>query len=210
MTVGMAFDYFSKQQVDIAIIETGLGGRLDSTNVICPELSVITNVSLDHVALLGDTVEQIALEKAGIIKDTVPIIIGETQNKTKPIFTKIAQHKKAEITFADRADKAAVPNDIKISYQQKNVQTAIVAVDALISQGWVISEINISAGINNLNKNTGLKGRWQKLLNTPLTICDTGHNVAGMKLIVNELENLKYDRLHFVLELSMIKISTRF
>lgn len=199
MTVGMAFDYFSKQQVDIAIIETGLGGRLDSTNIISPELSVITNVSLDHVALLGDTIEQIAVEKAGIIKNNVPVIIGETQNKTKPIFTKIAQEQNAEITFADRADNIATPSHIKISYQQKNVKTALVAIDRLKSQGWRFSAVNISEGVNNITKNTGLKGRWQKLLNTPLTICDTGHNVAGITHIVDELENLNYDKLHFVL-----------
>ena len=225
MTTGLAFDYFKKENVDISVIETGLGGRLDSTNIINPELSVITNITLDHINLLGNTVQKIAFEKAGIIKKGTPVIIGETQKEIKKIFKIKAENENAEMIYADKTYdllsfksakldskyiqmviKSLISDEIykvscplKGNYQKKNVITALCAVNKLRVNGYSISDENITKGFRNVIKNTGLKGRWQILSRNPLTVCDTGHNVAGISEIVKQLKTLKYNRLHFVL-----------
>ena len=199
MTVGMAFDHFSKEKVDIAIIETGLGGRLDSTNVITPELCIITNISLDHTHFLGNTLEKIAKEKAGIIKQCTPVVIGETQEETKAVFIKKAHNLSATILFADAQPLSRLSLKPNLSYQKKNEQTTLVSINQLKQIGWIISVDSIKNGLANAIKNTGLQGRWQTLQNNPIVICDTGHNVAGIKLIITEIEKIKYKKLHFVL-----------
>jgi dihydrofolate synthase/folylpolyglutamate synthase len=197
-TVGLAFDHFSKQKVDIAIVETGLGGRLDSTNVITPEVSVITNIGLDHTQFLGNTLGAIAVEKAGIIKAEIPIIIGETQEETKVIFNQKAKSLKVPIYFADQENNQFYQTDLKGIYQYKNVKTAITTINILQEKGWRISNKNIESGLKSVVKNTGLLGRWQTLGNSPLIICDTGHNIDGIKEIVAQLENTPHNLLHIV------------
>jgi len=222
LTAALAFDYFSKQKVDIAIIEVGLGGRLDSTNIIAPEVSIITNIGLDHTNLLGDTLERIAAEKAGIIKSNVPVVIGLTQIETKKVFTNIAKAKHTEIYFADkeyvasysmqgldgkqilsieRNGEIAYPEiklDLLGMYQSQNVPVVLKTLDILIEQGWQISRENIYDGLANAAKSTGLLGRWQIIGNNPLTVCDTGHNEDGIKMVVNQIKNTPYKTLHFV------------
>ena len=197
-TVAMAFDYFANQKVDIAIIETGLGGRLDSTNIINPELSIITNISLDHTNLLGDTIEKIAMEKAGIIKGNTCVIIGRKQKETISIFNKIAKEKNAEILFAGEHSNA-YNSDLKGNCQQENVNTCISAIRQLQKQGWEILEQNIKNGIRNCVSNTKILGRWQILSSKPLTICDTAHNEDGMSQLVKQISEIKYNNLHFIL-----------
>ena len=199
MTVGMAFDYFSKEKVDIAIIETGLGGRLDSTNVITPELSVITNISLDHTHFLGNTLEKIAKEKAGIIKQCTPLVIGETQEETKAVFIEKAHKLSAPILFADAQPLSSLSLSPNISYQKKNEQTTLVSINQLIKIGWAISDDAIKSGLSSVIKKTGLQGRWQTLQSNPIVICDTAHNDAGIKLILEEIPKMMYKKLHFVL-----------
>ncbi len=222
MTVAMAFDYFSKEKVDIAIIEVGMGGRLDSTNIIKPELSLITNISLDHVKFLGDSEEKIAVEKAGIIKNETPIVIGETQEKSKDVFINQANEKNSPIFFADqifncqKKDNVALEynsydifkdnnlyiKDLKFpllgNYQKKNLATIICALDILKNK-FDISENNICNGLLNVVKNTGLMGRWQVINRNPLAIADTGHNVAGINEVKSQLAETKFEKLHFVL-----------
>ena len=222
MATGMAFDYFAKEKVDIAIIEVGLGGRLDSTNVIKPELSVITNISLDHVNMLGDTLAEIAVEKAGIIKPNTPVVIGETQPETKDVFIKKAEECKAPIYFADQivdCDKIHVEsldyqkfdiwkdNELYIEavefpllgyYQKKNLATVICAVEVL-KEKFNIDKKDIVNGLEFVVKNTNLMGRWQILSRQPLVIADTGHNVGGIKEIVMQLSDMSFRKLHFVL-----------
>ena len=222
LTVAMAFDYFAQQQVDIAIIEVGLGGRLDSTNIISPEVSVITNISLDHTNLLGDTIEKIAVEKAGIIKSNIPVVIGTTQKETSPIFKKVAKQKGTQIYFADKeysADYAMLgfdgmqivnieknskqiyPElklDLKGLYQLKNLPAVLKSIDILNEKGWQISEQNIYIGLQAVSKNTGLLGRWQIIGNNPQIICDTGHNEDGIKAIVKQIENIAFKELHII------------
>lgn len=222
MTVAMAFDYFSKEKVDIAIIEVGMGGRLDSTNIIKPELSLITNISLDHVKFLGDSEEKIAVEKAGIIKNETPIVIGETQEKSKDVFINQANEKNSPIFFADqifncqKKDNVALEynsydifkdnnlyiKDLKFpllgNYQKKNLATIICALDILKNK-FDISENNICNGLLNVVKNTGLMGRWQVINRKPLAIADTGHNVAGINEVKSQLAETKFEKLHFVL-----------
>lgn len=222
MTVAMAFDYFSKEKVDIAIIEVGMGGRLDSTNIIKPELSLITNISLDHVKFLGDSEEKIAVEKAGIIKNETPIVIGETQEKSKDVFINQANEKNSPIFFADqifncqKKDNVALEynsydifkdnnlyiKDLKFpllgNYQKKNLATIICALDILKNK-FDINENNICDGLLNVVKNTGLMGRWQVINRKPLAIADTGHNVAGINEVKSQLAETKYEKLHFVL-----------
>ena len=222
MTVAMAFDYFSKEKVDIAIIEVGMGGRLDSTNIIKPELSLITNISLDHVKFLGDSEEKIAVEKAGIIKNETPIVIGETQEKSKDVFINQANEKNSPIFFADqifncqKKDNVALEynsydifkdnnlyiKDLKFpllgNYQKKNLATIICALDILKNK-FDISENNICDGLLNVVKNTGLMGRWQVINRKPLAIADTGHNVAGINEVKSQLAETKFEKLHFVL-----------
>ncbi|MGE0561814.1 MAG: folylpolyglutamate synthase/dihydrofolate synthase family protein [Flavobacteriales bacterium] len=198
-TVGLAFDYFSKQNVDIAVIETGLGGRLDSTNIIKPEISVITNIGIDHMQFLGDTLEKIAVEKAGIVKKNVPVIIGESQKEIEHVFNKKAKELDASIYFADQIIHQGLNSDLQGSYQKKNIKTVLASVQELKKLGYIISEENIQVGLLNVVRNTGLMGRWQTLGENPKIICDTGHNEAGIKEVVNQIESLNHDKLHFVL-----------
>ncbi len=222
ITVAMAFDFFAKKEVDIAIIEVGLGGRLDSTNIITPEVSVITNISFDHVNLLGDTLEKIAAEKAGIIKKNIPVVIGTTQNETKRIFQDIAKINQSSIFFADQEysasysmqgmDGSQIMNiekrgkvefgelmlDLLGTYQLKNVPVVLKAMDIMIDKGWKISRENIYDGLRDAAKITGLMGRWQIIGHNPLIICDTGHNEDGIKMVVGQIKNTAYKTLHFV------------
>lgn len=196
MTVALAFNYFSKEKVDIAVIETGLGGRLDSTNIINPELSIITNIGLDHTNLLGNSIEEIAMEKAGIIKKETAIIIGKEQAETKSVFKKVSAKKNSPLYFADKI--SVLNTDLKGSYQEENICTTITAIKQLQSLGWNISDKNIKKGLGKVVKNTGILGRWQTLSETPKIICDVGHNEDGIKEIVKQLNKLKYKKLHFV------------
>ncbi|TXE06174.1 bifunctional folylpolyglutamate synthase/dihydrofolate synthase [Seonamhaeicola algicola] len=198
MTVGMAFEYFAKQKVDIAVIEVGLGGRLDSTNVITPEVSVITNIGLDHTKFLGNTLEAIAGEKGGIIKPNVPVVIGETQIETAPVFKALAKNNKAKITFADAVVKTNLVSDLKGVYQSKNIKTALQAINELKARGFKISHKHIKEGLLSVVKNTGLLGRWQVLNQTPKVVCDTGHNKEGLQLVMQQLKNELFDNLHIV------------
>lgn len=197
-TVGLAFDYFAQQNVDIAVIETGLGGRLDSTNVVTPELSVITNIGLDHTQFLGNTLSLIAVEKTGIIKKNIPVIIGETQEETKDIFINKAEELDTSILFADKQKLATYECDLKGLYQKKNIATAICSINKLQEKGWDISNQNIILGLKNVVANTGLMGRWQTLQENPKVICDTGHNEAGITYIVQQLKQESYSKLHIV------------
>lgn len=197
-TVGLAFDYFSKKQVDIAVIETGLGGRLDSTNVITPLVSVITNIGKDHTQFLGETLAKIASEKAGIIKENIPIIIGETQQETQQVFIDKALEKSAKIFFADKIITTNYESDLKGIYQEKNKKTVLAAIQQLMINGFSIAEENIKNGLLNVVKNTGLLGRWQILSENPLTICDTGHNEAGINEVLKQISLTKHNHLHFV------------
>lgn len=199
MTVGLAFDYFSKQQVDIAIIEVGMGGRLDSTNILIPEVSVITNIGFDHTAFLGNTYAEIATEKAGIIKPSVPVVIGETVSETKRVFKAIASSKKAPILFAEDLTLSDYESDLKGVYQQKNKRTAIATLGVLQSKNWNISEAIIQQGFLNVIKNTGLQGRYQILREGPKVICDTAHNKEGLQLVLQQIQSEKYAKLHIVL-----------
>ncbi|MBL6873723.1 MAG: bifunctional folylpolyglutamate synthase/dihydrofolate synthase [Flavobacteriales bacterium] len=196
MTVAMAFYHFSKEKVDIAIIETGLGGRLDSTNIINPELSIITNIGLDHTNLLGDTIEKIAVEKAGIIKENTPVVIGRNQKETLPIFTKIAQEKNAPLISSE---PSTLKTDLLGKYQCENISTAHTSIKALTKIGWNISDKNIIEGFLNVQKNTSLTGRWTILHNSPLVVCDTGHNVDSIKQIIQQIKETPHQQLHFVL-----------
>jgi len=203
MTVGLAYDYFAKEQVDIAIIEVGMGGRLDSTNVITPLLSVITNISMDHMEFLGNTLEKIAAEKAGIIKPGIPVIIGETNEKTAPVFLEIAKKNNSKINFADVETQCIAPLqnvecDLQGIYQKKNIQTALAAIFSVKNQFQNLSEEAIREGLANVVKNTGLLGRWQIIGEKPLIICDTGHNEDGIKQILQQLSQTPYRRLHMV------------
>ena len=199
MTVGLAFDYFREEEVDIAIIEVGMGGRLDSTNIISPEVSVITNIGLDHTKFLGDTLEKVAFEKAGIIKENIPVVIGEAVSETENVFRRIAVEKNSAIEFAEAIDSSNYFSDLKGIYQQKNIKTVLSALKTLQNRGWEISEENIQNGLLNTVKNTGLMGRWQILNKSPKVICDTGHNKEGLKLVLKQLQNEDYQNLHIVL-----------
>jgi dihydrofolate synthase/folylpolyglutamate synthase len=196
MTVGMAFDYFATQNVDIAIIEVGLGGRLDSTNIIHPEVAVITNIGYDHMQFLGETLPEIAVEKAGIIKQNTPIIIGEKQDSVVDVFVQKATQMNADIYFA--SDKQYdYESDLLGSYQEKNMSTAIHAVNVL--KGYMISESHIIHGLKNVVQNTNFKGRWQILQHKPLVVCDTAHNREGVSYVMNQLASLSFNKLHMVL-----------
>ena len=225
MTVAMAFDYFRKEKIDVAIIEVGMGGRLDSTNVINPELSVITNISLDHVKFLGENEAQIATEKAGIIKRDTAVVIGETQEGSCDVFIKTAQEKESPIYFADQIFDCRKKNnntleynvfdiyksngeydlylkDLRFpllgNYQKKNLATIICALD-LLRDKFDITERHILEGLSKVVSNTGLMGRWQVINKKPLAIADTGHNVAGINEVNRQLAETEYKKLHFVL-----------
>lgn len=221
-TVAMAFDYFAKQDVDIAVIEVGLGGRLDSTNVIYPEVSLITNIGMDHMNLLGDTLAEIALEKAGIIKADTPVVISEYQEEVAPVFEQQADREQAPLTFAGKVYRAervektplkqviAIENlitgnsgqfdlDLTGSYQIQNIVGVLTVVDVLRDKGFVISDNAVHHGLAHVQVLTGFQGRWQTLSTSPLIICDTGHNEDGIKQVVANLNEVAYDRLHVVI-----------
>jgi len=196
-TTIMAFDYFASEKVDIAVIETGLGGRLDCSNIITPEVSIITNIGLDHQQFLGNTLTEIAGEKAGIIKPNVPVVVGRKQGETVSVFDYISHQNQSEITWADETE-FNYELDLKGYYQKENSKTVLSAVKVLTQQGWKISEDNIKNGFAKTVKNTGLKGRWQTLQNNPLVICDTGHNVDGVRIVADQIEDQKFEKLHIV------------
>lgn len=200
LTTALAFQYFAQQQVDVAVIEVGLGGRLDCTNIISPVLSVITNISLDHTDLLGDTLEKIAVEKAGIIKPNTPVIIGETQPESAPVFVQIARDKNAPILFADEimAGKNVPLSALKGNYQIKNSRTVLVALRQLQKLGFRITEADIELGFLEVVERTGLQGRWQVLGTKPTIVCDTGHNEGGVRFVVEQLAQQSFERLHIV------------
>ncbi len=219
-TVGLAFEFFAEEKVDIAVIETGLGGRLDSTNIITPLLSIITNISYDHKDLLGDTLEKITIEKAGIIKQNIPVVIGETLPEIKNVFVQKAKDQDAKIVFADEYYKiteqkyseisqtisVTVENenlnftlDLSGNYQQKNICTVLAAVTELQIQGFKISDEQIHIALSNTKQITGLRGRWEILQTNPLTIADVGHNEAGIKEVTEQIHSIKKERVHFVL-----------
>jgi len=223
MTVAMAFNYFAECYVDVAVIEVGLGGRLDSTNIIKPVLSVITNIGHDHLDLLGDTLEKIAVEKSGIIKKNIPVIISETQPEIKNVFIKKAEENDSEVLFADEVFSCSLEqNDnsgsgrgylvtelstnhqlegktfLEGDYQSKNLQ-AVFAAFKLLKNIFTVSEENISEGISNVIINTGLQGRWQILGVSPLTICDTGHNREGLEYVMNQIKMVPRSVLHIVI-----------
>lgn len=222
MTVGMAFYHFRKHAVDIAIIETGMGGRLDSTNLVTPELSIITNIGFDHMQFLGNTLESIATEKAGIIKNGIPVVIGETQPEIKDVFEQFASKHQSEIVFADKQFDASLlskSNDeyqyfdvwkdsqlfleeLKLPllgrYQRKNLITTVCALD-LLSKRFSMTKEDMREGLSEVIRLTGLRGRWQVLQRHPLCIADAGHNIDGIKQVVNQLSELRYDSLHFIL-----------
>ena len=196
MTVGMAFEYFATQHVDIAIIEVGLGGRLDSTNIINPEVSVITNIGYDHTQFLGDTLKEIAFEKAGIIKNNTPIVIGEKQEEVVNVFLHKASEMNADIHFSSDI-KHEYTTDLLGRYQEKNIRTALQTFQVL--EGFAISETHIRQGLLNVVNNTNFKGRWQILKEIPKVICDTAHNKEGLQIVLDQLANQSFKNLHIVL-----------
>ncbi len=202
LTTAMAFRYFADEKVDVAVIEVGLGGRLDCTNIIRPDLCIITNISFDHTQFLGDTLEKIAREKAGIIKTDIPVVIGETTLETKPVFLKKAQEVDAPIYFAeenDREDYPGIECELKGLYQKKNTRTILTALPLLKEAGYHLDEQSVRSGFAHVVEQTGLMGRWQKLQDSPTLICDTGHNVGGMTYIVEQLRQQSYRQLHIVI-----------
>lgn len=217
VTTALAFKYFAEQHVDYAIIEVGLGGRLDCTNIITPILSIITNISFDHTNFLGNTLEKIAKEKAGIIKQNIPVIIGETTNETKPVFKTCTESMNAEIIYADENDEiisftmnedggityntrsfGIIQGELGGLYQKKNTNTILHAVRFLYNQHIIKNTGSINNGFYNVCKLTGLIGRWQKIGSNPSVICDTGHNVGGWTYISRQLQLQKYNKLHIV------------
>lgn len=200
MSVGLAFEYFRAQQVDLAIIEVGMGGRLDSTNIINPIISVITNIGLDHVQFLGNTLELIANEKAGIIKSNVPVVIGEYTTETKTIFKSKALEHQSEIHFASDVIKEDYPSVLLGNYQIYNKKTVLKTVRVLQSIGeFKINEEHIKSGFLHVIENTGLKGRWQQIQESPKVICDTAHNSDGLKIVLKQVLQQEYNHLHIVL-----------
>lgn len=202
LTTAMAFRYFADEKVDVAVIEVGLGGRLDCTNIIRPDLCIITNISLDHTQFLGSTLVQIAGEKAGIIKSGIPVVIGETTPETKPVFLQKAQEVGAPIYFAeenDREDYPGVEFELKGLYQTKNKRTIQTALPLLKEAGYRLDEQSVRSGFAHVVELTGLMGRWQKLQESPTLICDTGHNVGGIACIVEQLRQQSYRQLHIVI-----------
>lgn len=224
LTVAMAFDWFEKNKVDIAIIETGLGGRLDSTNVITPELSVITNIGWDHMQILGDTLEKIATEKAGIIKPGIPVIIGESSEITDTVFEKIAEQKGSPISFAslkrtvlswiwekhelivevaegEKPDHKKFHLDLTGIYQVKNLVTVLECCSVLHDKGWKINEPITRKGLQHVKQLTGLHGRWEIIHQDPLVVLDVAHNKDGMRQVVQQLEVTDHKNLHIIIGL---------
>lgn len=197
MTVGLAFDYFVKEEVDIAIIETGMGGRLDSTNIITPLVSVITNIGFDHVQFLGNTEEAIAAEKAGIIKQGVPVVIGEYTAATKVVFERKAAQKVSDIYFASDEVQETYPSDLTGVYQEQNKKTVIKTI-ALLQERFAITEEHVKQGLLHVAANTGFKGRWQTVHEKPLAVCDTAHNSHGLKLVMGQVMDQLFDELRII------------
>jgi dihydrofolate synthase/folylpolyglutamate synthase len=202
MSVGLAFEYFVKEKTDINIIEVGMGGRLDSTNIITPLVSVITNIGLDHTQFLGDTLEAIAYEKAGIIKPNIPVIVGEYVTETKPVFLAKADETQSEIFFASDLISETYPSALLGDYQIQNKKTVLQTIKVLHDKKLInVTQDNIKDGFLNVIKNTNLQGRWQQLGENPKIICDTAHNSHGLKIVLNQLKKEKYEKLHIVLGL---------
>lgn len=200
MSVGLAFQYFKESKTDINIIEVGMGGRLDSTNIITPLVSVITNIGLDHTQFLGNTLEAIAFEKAGIIKSNVPVVIGEYTSKTKPVFQSKADEMQSDIYFASELISEVYPSDLIGDYQEQNKKTVLQTLKVLQkTTSFQIPEENVKQGLQKVVKNTGLQGRWQQLGANPKIICDTAHNEHGLKIAINQLKKEKFAQLHIVL-----------
>ncbi len=222
ITVAMAFEYFAQQKVDVAVIETGLGGRLDSTNIVVPELSVITNIGYDHMNILGDTLEKIAYEKAGIIKQNIPAVIGEVLPGTKTVFEDEAKEKNAQLIFAQenyyvqdftynhhllKAEVADVQKnehhiyniDLPGVYQTKNIVTVLTAVHQLQLKKWNIKQRDIDKALKQVKHLTGLHGRWEKIKDDPTVIVDVAHNVDGIKQLTEQLELVSYNELHLII-----------
>ncbi|MFD0760946.1 bifunctional folylpolyglutamate synthase/dihydrofolate synthase [Lutibacter aestuarii] len=198
MTVGMAFNHFAKHHVDIAIIEVGLGGRLDSTNIITPVVSVITNIGYDHTQFLGETLPEIAFEKAGIIKSNTPVVVGEFQKEVFPVFEKIANEKCAPLYLASKLNVSNIQTDLKGTYQQNNLKTVVQTIKVLTNLGYKISKQNLKIGLLNVVNNTSLLGRWQILNEQPKVICDTGHNKEGLTYVLKQLQQENFNNLHIV------------
>jgi len=224
ITVAMAFEYFAQQNVDMAVIEVGLGGRLDSTNIITPEISVITNIGLDHMYMLGDTVEKIAKEKAGIIKEGIPIVIGEVIPETQPAFEKVAKEKNAPLSIASqkrqvvdwnwqnyelvaeiaeqhKTDHKIFHLDVPGLYQVKNLITALEICSQLHQMGWSITDESIHKGLHHTKKLTGLHGRWEIVHQSPLVVLDVAHNIDGIKQLVQQAEVTEHQQLHIIIGL---------
>ncbi|UCE94780.1 MAG: bifunctional folylpolyglutamate synthase/dihydrofolate synthase [Flavobacteriaceae bacterium] len=199
LTVGMAFQYFADQKVDIAVVEVGLGGRLDSTNILNPLISVITNIGLDHTQFLGETHEEIAFEKGGIIKPNTPVVVGEYQKNVMPVFEEIAAPLNAPIFVAAHLVKGPCKTDLLGSYQQKNCKTTIQSLRLLRDLNFDITDHHISEGLQHVASNTGLKGRWQLLGSRPKIVCDTAHNREGLEIVMEQLSKETYEHLHMVL-----------
>jgi len=197
MTVGLAFEYFVEENVDIAVIETGLGGRLDSTNIITPLVSVITNIGLDHTFFLGNTLQAIAAEKAGIIKPGIPAVIGEYTTETKAVFITKAAEVNAPIYFAGDEVEQDYESDLKGGYQFHNKKTVVKVIE-LVEQDFPVAKEQITKGLLNVVKNTGLKGRWQQLHQNPMVIADTAHNPHGLKLVIKQVLEQNYTALRIV------------
>ncbi len=200
MTVGLAFEYFAKEKTDINIIEVGMGGRLDATNIIMPLVSVITNIGKDHTQFLGNTLQSIAKEKAGIIKKDVPVVVGEYVSETKEVFLAKAKETHSELFFASDIVKENYPSVLLGDYQISNKKTALQTIRVLQIQGdFEITEENIQNGFLNVINTTGLQGRWQQLKLQPKVICDTAHNSHGLKIVLNQIKKEQFEELHFVL-----------
>lgn len=197
LTVGMAFEYFSAERVDIAVIEVGLGGRLDSTNIIIPEVSLITNIGMDHMEFLGDTLPEIAAEKAGIIKPGVPVVVSETQDEVAAVFKTVAAEREAPLIFADQQDSPEYSSSLGGKYQKRNMRGVVSTLGML--KEFPVSDADMVNGLNRVAKNTGLQGRWQTLGERPRIICDTAHNPDGLELVLEQLLSQDYKRLHIVL-----------
>jgi dihydrofolate synthase/folylpolyglutamate synthase len=197
MTVGLAFCYFEESQVDVAVVEVGMGGRLDGTNLLTPEVSVITNIGFDHMQFLGNNLAEIAAEKAGIIKEGISVVIGETHPETKAVFEKVAKQLNAPISFADQEQIENHESDLKGSYQFNNIKTAVIALETLKS--FEIKTYKIRQGLSKVILNTGLQGRWQVLGDAPKVIADVAHNKEGLKYVIPQISTTPHENLHLVL-----------
>lgn len=197
--VALALHWFREEKTDIAVIECGLGGRLDSTNVVTPLVSIITNIGWDHAELLGDTLEKIAVEKAGIIKPGIPVVVGEAEGVVAEVFRRKANEVCAPITFTDQTTPMPFALDLPGEHQQRNARTALAALHELRRQGWKISDAHIAAGLANVQRNTRFAGRWQTIADKPRTIVDIGHNADGLRIVREMLARTPHEQLHVVL-----------